>query len=572
LIYKQIYKKIIFLNKLSEEQKILFVYRYASLLITSLFYFTSEINHSTERKLFIMFCIGASSAILNYLYIKKKDDATIINLLVFIETMGNSIILIPSGGLSSPYVWYALNTILIAAVMLERKYCWLNLLAYMISTTWITHYIFNEKQQKLTELIKQQSNLIISFILITIAILLLSRYIKEIKRERIKLIRTNKELMFANHQVKESVNHIIELYQSVQLFSSLRNKNDLITMILEHTKNITKSDVAMFYDFSQCEKKVIVDTNRSTVELEDALKTKILEVWDEIIYTSNPMEIYVENKSYLFISVKSNYMTYGILGIENTEYKERFESIESIDQLKFFSELSAIALEKFELEQINEQLLISGEQNRIANEIHDSILQRLFSTSFGIYGLMKRLNKITINDINDELNIIRGAIDRSMKDLRSAIYGLSWKKGGADNFVVDTVNYVNEIRTLNNVEIDFNILGNSEFLSIMQKNCLYRIICEGIGNAVRHGKASHIEATLHIGIGEVSLEIVDDGIGFDLNTTKEQKREGLGIKNMHYLVHSLKGKIDYQSTIEKGTKITITIPEHAQDLREEKAV
>ncbi len=519
-----------------------------------------------------MFCIGASSAILNYLYIKKKDDATIINLLVFIETMGNSIILIPSGGLSSPYVWYALNTILIAAVMLERKYCWLNLLAYMISTTWITHYIFNEKQQKLTELIKQQSNLIISFILITIAILLLSRYIKEIKRERIKLIRTNKELMFANHQVKESVNHIIELYQSVQLFSSLRNKNDLITMILEHTKNITKSDVAMFYDFSQCEKKVIVDTNRSTVELEDALKTKILEVWDEIIYTSNPMEIYVENKSYLFISVKSNYMTYGILGIENTEYKERFESIESIDQLKFFSELSAIALEKFELEQINEQLLISGEQNRIANEIHDSILQRLFSTSFGIYGLMKRLNKITINDINDELNIIRGAIDRSMKDLRSAIYGLSWKKGGADNFVVDTVNYVNEIRTLNNVEIDFNILGNSEFLSIMQKNCLYRIICEGIGNAVRHGKASHIEATLHIGIGEVSLEIVDDGIGFDLNTTKEQKREGLGIKNMHYLVHSLKGKIDYQSTIEKGTKITITIPEHAQDLREEKAV
>jgi len=571
LLYIKDGEKISFLRKLTEEQKIMFLYRYASLLITSLYYYVAPTNHTIDRKLFIIACIGISSIILNYLYIKKSDDVSIIKLLVFIETIGNSIMLIPSGGLNSPYVWYALNTIFISAVMLERKYCLLNLMTYLIASTWMTYYVFNDKQQKFIDLIKQQSNLIISFILITIAIWLLLSYVKEIKQERLKLIRINRELIEANHQVKESVNHIMELYQAVHLFSNLRIKNELIELIIEHTKRIITSDMIIFYN-SESREIIASASNSEYASIAHKLKAKLAEQWNNIVNTSSVIKLTIGEKYFLVIRVRSSYMTYGILCIEIQPKKADFNQIERMDQIKYIADLSSIVLEKFELEKVNDKLIITEEQNRIANEIHDSVLQRLFSTSFGIYGLMKKLNKANIQNADEDLNLIRESIDHAMKELRSAIYGLSWKKNGSDNFVTDMVNYINEIKTMNNIDINLNIIGNSEILPYMSKKALYRIVCEGIGNAVRHGKASHIEITLNINTDLIQLRIADDGLGFDLEAVRKSKQSGLGINNIHSLVGTLKGKISYQSTIGKGTILKITIPNNIKDSREDMVV
>ncbi|MDF2592605.1 MAG: integral rane sensor signal transduction histidine kinase, partial [Clostridia bacterium] len=452
-MYNTVYKKINFLKKLTEEQKIMFIYRYASLLITSIFYFFAPVNHTIDKKLFIIGCIGLSSIILNYIYIRYNNDISTIKLLVFIETIGNSIMLIPSGGLNSPYVWYALNTIFIAAIMLERKYCILNLFAYLISSTWITYYVFNDEQQNFTDLLEHQSNLIISFILITIAIWLLLRYVKEIMQERIKLLKANKELITANHQVKESVNHIMELYQAVHLFSNIKNKDEIIELILAYTKRIVTTDMIVF--FKSDKKESITDTISSDVcnRITDQLQILVSEVWKDLENRNTAVQLNVEDKCFLVISVKSSYMTYGVLGVEIKPRKESFNQVESMDQIKFLADLSSIVLEKFELEIVNDKLIITEEQNRIANEIHDSVLQRLFSTSIGIYGIMKKLNKVNIKTADADLGLIRESVDHAMKELRAAIYGLSWKKDGTDNFVIDITNYINEIKKMNNIDI-----------------------------------------------------------------------------------------------------------------------
>lgn len=573
MIYNIACEKIDFLKKLTEEQKIMFLYRYASLFITSLFYFIAPTNHTVYRKLFIIACIGLSSIIFNYLYIKKNDDIPMIKLLVFIETIGNSIILIPSGGLNSPYVWYALNTIFISAVMLERKYCWLNVSAYLVASTWMTYYSFNDKQQKIIEIAKQQTNLIISFILITIVLALLIRYTKEIKLERMKLLAANKELREANHQVKESVNHIMELYQAVHLFSNMKNKNELIELILEYAKRIVSTDMVVFYNYEKKENFIGTASRDVCKRISDQLQLKVLEIWQALGNSNSAVQINVEDKYFLVTSVKSSYMTYGILGVEIKPKREGFNQIESMDQIKFLADLSSIVLEKFELEKVNDKLIITEEQNRIANEIHDSVLQRLFSTSFGIYGLMKRLNKANIKDADADLNLIRESVDHAMKELRTAIYGLSWKKDGTDNFVVDMAKYINEIKRMNNVDIILNIIGNSEYIASMSKKALYRIVCEGIGNAVRHGKANHIEITLSIKPDSTQLRIVDDGTGFDLDAVnKPQEEGGLGIGNIRFLVSSMSGIVDYQSTMGKGTIINIVIPNHMNEVRGDKVV
>jgi len=559
VISTEAYRKVFYPKELPEIVRVMFLYRYVSLTITSLFYLLANINHSVERKAFIIICIALSSLLLNYLYMKNRNSTAKVKLLVLIETLGNTFILIPSGGLNSPYVWYSLNTILIASIELKRKYAWINLFIYLFGSTWLSYLLFNLDEVSFLSLIKEKSNLILSFTLITLAMQLLAKYLRAIQEEGIKLSQTNYKLTEANHKIKDSLNYIMELYDAVQLFTTLKNKKDLIQLIKEYTRKITKSEMVIFYELTDYKNKIIVKTGQANLCLEERLKLEISEKWSEIINSKTPLQLIIDKRKFIFVPVKSDYMVFGILGIEIISNEESMYQ-DNIDQLQFLAHLSSIVLERFRLEQVNERLLVSEEQNRIANELHDSALQRLFGISCGMYSLIKNLQETTVTEIEKELNTMQSALDNTMKELRLVIYGLSWKKDGVNNFIADTQKYIEEIKLLNNIEINLNITGTDEILSYPQKKAIYRIICEGISNALHHGRASEIEVILRIETSVTLLQVIDNGIGFNINHLKNNEEQGLGLRNIRYLVNSLNGTIDLQSKPVKGTRLQITLP------------
>jgi signal transduction histidine kinase len=523
-------------------------------------------------KTLIIACIGLSAIILNYLYRKNKDVSYNIKVLVLIEIIGNSLILVPTGGLNSPYVWYSINTILIAAILLRSLYCWINLFVYIFTSTCIVYLIFNNSQPKLTEFISGEANLILSLVLITGIIRQLAMYIKRLRSEGIKQIEINRQLNAANRKVRESVDYIMELYQTVYMFTALHDKEDIIGTIMEYSEKVTKADMIFFYCLAGSEKRMTVRPDSLYKNMENYLSQKIEESLNLILNSPVPFRVDVDDKSYLAASVRTNCIIYGVLGIEIAQEQQDAWNIEFAEQLKFMAGLSSIVFEKFEMEQVNERLVITEEQNRIANEIHDSVLQRLFSTSFGIHGLMRNIGNITDNELNKELDIIKDSINNAMKELRTAIYSMSFNKGGTDNFIVDAMKFIEETRHLNNVKINFKHIGNSEVLTLLQKKSLYRIICEGVGNAVRHSSAKHIDIMLHIQQDVVVLKITDDGTGFDLQSVKQSGKGGLGIKNIESMAHYLSGKVCIRSSFEKGTRIRITCPVYAHLQGEENIV
>lgn len=560
--------KIYLIKSKSEESKIIFIYRYFSLIITSFFYFTNNSVHSFSQKLFIVVCISISSIILSYLYLKNENSKKNIKFLVLIEIIGNSFILIPSGGLTSPFVWYALNTILISALLLNKRYSWINMIVYLLLQASVV-YFFDKGEIGLLELIDNESNLILSFILITAAIQLWARYVRRIKENGKRLSETNNQLILANKKIKESIDYIMDLYQTVHIFNNQGNKNSLIRLLIDYTKKITKSNTAFFYDIYNNTDTITTDEENSIIE---SLKNNLLENLKNIDCSKLPIEIQIENKKFLVAAVKSSYKDYGLLGFGISNCDEEPINQENTYQIKFLSELSSIVFEKFYLEEVSQRLLITEEQNRIADEIHDSVLQRLFSMSCGIFVLMNNLEKQSYDKTKEELNIIRSSTNKAMKELRSTIYGLSWKKNGLNSFETDITNYIDDIKRLNNVEITFDIFGNHELINSKQKKALYRIICEGISNAVRHGKANDINVSLDVQADMSLLNIYDNGIGFELARVLEDKSKGLGINNIHYLVDSLKGQIKIDSQPGKGTKIEIIIPNESHIIRKEVVV
>mgnify|MGYP000925097665 CR=1 FL=1 len=564
-------KKICMAENESEENKILIFYRYFSLFVTSFFYLIGNSEHLIQKKLFIIACISVSAVILNFLYIKNEGSYKKINILVLIETLGNSFLLIPSGGMNSPYIWYALNTILITSIKLNKWYCWANLFVYLFSSTVISYLIFGEIE--LMNPINKEFNLILSFILITAAIQILSKYIKEIKNDREKLVKTNNELQLASKKVKESMNNIMDIYETVHFFTAEKNKKDLIDLMINYIKELTVVKNPFFIDLSSEKNEIFINDENSEFNLlKENLKNKILKDLNSFLYNEDPIEVKMENKRFMIIVVKSSYRTYGILGFEIEEDNGTAIYKESMERIRFFKELGAIAFERAYLEEVNEQLLINEEQNRIANEIHDSVLQKLFSVSCGIFGLMKNIEKLDESKVKEELNTIRDSIDSAMKELRHTIYGLSWEKDGINSFEEDIFEYINQTKKLNNADITFDVTGNMEFLSLIQKKAIYRIICEGIGNAVHHGKADHISVSLNIEPKNNLLRIADNGKGFNTNGIKNNKGSGLGIKNLYYLTESLNGEINITSKTGIGTEINITIPNNIMVIERKNAV
>ncbi len=569
MISKIIIEKASFLKGKSEESQILFIYRYISLFITSTFYFLNHSEHLIIKKIFIIACLTVAATILSYLYLMYEKSYKNIKILILIETIGNSILLIPSGGINSPFIWYTLNTILISSVFFKKIYCWINLFVYLISSI-IIIYFGDDNNLNISKFVKEESNLILSFIMIIAAVQVWSIFIRETKDKSKRLEELNIQLELANNMIMESIDHIKTLYKSVNILTIQGNKEGLTKLLFEYTEKITRTNTVFYYDISENINKIILEGNNNSVEF--LLEENITRNLKNILKSKLPMEMYISNTRFIIVPVKSSYKDYGILGFQETSSKESIIYSNNMYQIQFLSELISAAFEKFYLQEINERLLITEEQNRIANEIHDSVLQRLFSMSCGVFSLIKKLDKYTAEDIEKELNTIRKTADVVMKELRKKIYGLSWKKSGYNSFTIDIRQYIDDIKKLNNINISFHVIGSDELLSCKQKKAIYRIICEGIGNAVRHGKANNIETSLKINSCNIVLSIIDDGTGFDLNRVIKDKTGGLGIQNIYQLTESIGGNIKIDSKLGSNTKITLMIPNNVVLIKGDEAI
>lgn len=143
-------------------------------------------------------------------------------------------------------------------------------------------------------------------------------------------------------------------------------------------------------------------------------------------------------------------------------------------------------------QEIIESYIRKDEQNRIASEIHDTVMQKLFFICCNAKLIETEIDTMEEEDIKIKLKDIRKSTESAMKILREAIYGIKWDLGEEDMFENKLSSYVQEAINMNNIDIFLNLDKNLSILSSNKKTLLYRIICESINNSIRHGKATEI--------------------------------------------------------------------------------
>ncbi|WP_176762005.1 sensor histidine kinase [Natronincola ferrireducens] len=571
-----LFMKTNFLENQPGEIKVIYIYRYMSLLLTSLFYLIGTPSVPIIFKIGVIFLLYLSAKIMMGFYIKLHKNVFIMKVLVLLESSGIILLLFPSGGISSPFIWYALNPVLVAANYLNTIFCWLTLTLYLVSATAISINFINHYNQSIIEMTKENAHLVLVFVLITLAVQLLSNLCKKLHEQSHHLVIQKRELLKANDalqqlngSLEESMEHIMDLYQAVEIFTNQNNRQNLFQVFADYTEKLTKTNLAFFcgLPYSKYREIITVSNDKSINNEKLQIKKAIQEYGDSFKHTAYPMEFIINAQRYSLIKVKSSTNRYGLIGIQ-LEDETQLNGLR-LRQLYFLANLCTVILERLELEEIEEQLMLVEEQNRIANEIHDNVSQRLFSITYAIHALNGKWQSISNDRLKVQLEHIRQSANEAMQDLRASIYRLSSRKRGEKSLHKTINTYLNSLANLNGITVDFEIKGEEELIPNPVKKAFFRLIREATGNAVRHGRCKEIQVEIHVEKGKIVLMVRDDGKGFNFSALQQTQHSGLGIGNMKNLVEAFGGEFQLYSQLGNGTKIHITIPTNRGSIEEE---
>lgn len=224
---------------------------------------------------------------------------------------------------------------------------------------------------------------------------------------------------------------------------------------------------------------------------------------------------------------------------------------------QFYLHLMEVIISQLDVQNMIESCIVCEEQNRIASEIHDTVIQRLFYGVCHMTELKEGLEKRSLEENKEKIEELIHLMESTMKTLREAIYGIRWDRDDENTLAHKLSSYIEEVQSVNNMEISLSFDEGVEVLAPHKKNAVYRIVCESVNNAVRYSQATKIQVGITSNQGYAITRIQDNGQGFKKS---EISRESQGIKNMHILAGMLKGKLSIHSEDGRGTEIICKIP------------
>ncbi|WP_245945976.1 sensor histidine kinase [Flavobacterium magnum] len=196
-----------------------------------------------------------------------------------------------------------------------------------------------------------------------------------------------------------------------------------------------------------------------------------------------------------------------------------------------------------------------AEKKRIAQEIHDGVLGKLFGTRMHLGLLNDRDGREAHTERTayiDELKTLEQELREISHDLNSE------KQAVANNFVQMVTNFIATQRTVCKAAITIDIDRQIDWASVdsLAKINLYRILQEAFQNVNKHAQAAKVTVTFRQVEDNIVLTVSDDGIGF--NYTK--KKKGIGMLNMHSRINGSGGTMTVRTMPGEGTNLDFVLP------------
>jgi PAS domain S-box-containing protein len=197
------------------------------------------------------------------------------------------------------------------------------------------------------------------------------------------------------------------------------------------------------------------------------------------------------------------------------------------------------------------------ERHRIARELHDDISQRLALLSVELQGLANADPRSSV-EFRDRTELLMKRTSQISSDIHALSHRLHSSKLDYMGVVAAMSGFCSEITAQTGLEIDFEHTDVPRSLPRDISLCLFRVLQEGLHNAVTYSGARNFRVELRGEPSAILLLIRDSGAGFDPDAAI--RNGGLGLISMRERVSLVKGTISITSKPMVGTEIRVLIP------------
>jgi signal transduction histidine kinase len=200
------------------------------------------------------------------------------------------------------------------------------------------------------------------------------------------------------------------------------------------------------------------------------------------------------------------------------------------------------------------------ERQRIARDLHDSVSQSLFSTTLHVRAAQRALALESLDatgPVGEELSEIGQLTRGALAEMRALIFELRPGALAEEGLVAAFTKQALALSAREGLVIEVDGPGERLPLGPQVEEQLYRLGQEALANVVKHARASSVTVRIATKDGTVSMEVSDDGCGFDPAAVG---REHFGLRSMQGRVADLGGRLEVTSSLGHGTVLRVEVP------------
>ena len=220
---------------------------------------------------------------------------------------------------------------------------------------------------------------------------------------------------------------------------------------------------------------------------------------------------------------------------------------------------AGIAIDNARLHNRVRELALIEDRDRIAADLHDTVIQRLFATGLALQGSVRRIDdpevaervQVSVTDLDDTIREIRTTIfalqapRAAGRSLRQEILGLAGEAAASLGFEP-------RVRFEGRVDTEIGDELAAQMLTTLR---------EALSNVIKHAQAKRVDVGVRVADGQVRLEVTDNGIGLTEGRHESAMGEGHGLPNMARRAESMGGEMVIRPRADgEGTTLVWTAP------------